>query len=61
MARFRNIRTGDVITADGPVADNYNKRPNWRRLTAAAPTNSPTVPAGKKRTPRRPRTDTTKE
>lgn len=34
MPLFKNTRTGDVITAEGPVATMYRRRPDWEELDA---------------------------
>lgn len=32
MPLFKNTRTGDVITAEGPVATMYGRRADWEEL-----------------------------
>lgn len=41
MPLFRNTRTGDVITAEGPVATMYGRRPDWEEYVAPESADTP--------------------
>lgn len=47
MPRFQHVRNKDVITANGPVADHYDRHPQWRLLSEPEPDPKPQPPKPK--------------